>query len=250
MSSPAGTLHPLDAVLPHALSRFLQPRARTLHARSRQNIVGFGSLSTEVYFLLRGRVQVALLSQAGREVIIRTMLPGGVFGELAAIDERPRSASITTLSAAELMVVPGQHFRDALQEVPGAGLWIAHHLATRVRSLTAKVFELNVLAVRTRLHCELLRLCVEAGCKGPTCTIEPSPTHAELAARIGTHREAVTREMRYLVGKRIVEQQRPKLTILDIHALADIVSASAGELDVVSLAREEATGAPTSVRAG
>jgi CRP/FNR family transcriptional regulator, cyclic AMP receptor protein len=237
--SSAGAKHPLDALLPPALSARLQARARIVRARPGQNIVGLGSLSTEVYFLLDGTAQVSLLSHAGREVIIRTIGPGTLFGEIAAIDEGPRSAAITAITSAELAVCPGQQFREALDEVPGAGLWIARHLARQVRSLTEKVFELNVLAVRTRLHCELLRLCIDAGCDGPSCIIQRAPTHAELAARIGTHREAVTRELRYLASKRIVEQQRPRLTILDVPALAQIVHAEAGELDVVTLIRRD-----------
>jgi CRP-like cAMP-binding protein len=244
LTSLAAASQVLDSVLPEAFSARLRPHVRTVHAPPGQTILGFGTPSTEVYFLVKGRVQVALVSQAGREVILKTIGAGGLFGELAAIDERPRSTWIAALSAVELAVVPGQQFREALEEVPGAAFWVIRHLTAHVRYLTEKVFELNVLAVRTRLHCELLRLCVEAGCNGTTCTIDPAPTHAQLAARIGTHREAVTREMRYLSGRNILEQHRPRLTILNVHALAEIVSTAAGDLDVVSLARRGAAGDP------
>ena len=234
----------LDGMLPESFAARIAPHLRMVQARAGQTILGFGTPSTEVYFLLDGRVQVTLLSPAGKEVILRTMGPGEMFGELAAIDERPRSAWIAALSAVELAVVPGNHFRDALEEVPGAAFWVLRRLTGQVRHLTEKVFELNVLAVRTRLHCELLRLCHEAGWNGATCTIEPAPTHAQLAARIGSHREAVTREMGYLAGRNILEQDRRKLTILSVQALAEIVSRAAGELDLVSLARRNEPAAP------
>jgi CRP-like cAMP-binding protein len=232
----------LDTLLPESFADRLRPHVRIVHAVAGQSILGFGTPSTEVYFLVKGRAQVALVSQAGREVILKTMGPGALFGELAAIDDRPRSTWIRALSAVELAVVPGQDFREALEEVPAAGMWVVRHLSAQVRYLTDKVFELNVLAVRTRLHCELLRLCLEAGCNAGMCTIEPAPTHAQLAARIGTHREAVTREMRYLAGKNILEQKRPRQTILNVNGLAEIVSREAGDLDVVSLARRGAAG--------
>ena len=246
MTSQTADTHVLDSLLPEGFAARLRPHARIVHTRAGQDILGFGTPSTEVYFLMKGRAQVALVSQAGREVILRTIGPGALFGELAAIDDRPRSTWIMAISEVELAVVPGRDFRQALEEVPGAGFWVVRHLSAQVRYLTDKVFELNVLAVRSRLHCELLRLCLETGCTGGICTIERAPTHAELAARIGTHREAVTREMRYLAGRNILEQHRPKLTILDVNALAEIVRTAAGDLDVVSLARRGAAGAAES----
>ena len=248
MASLAAAFQVLDSLLPEGFRDRLRPHVRIIHARAGQDILGVGTPSTEVYFLVKGRVQVALVSQSGREVILRTIGPNGLFGELAAIDERPRSAGIKALSDVELAVIPGRQFREALEEEPGAALWVVRHLTAQVRHLTDKVFELNVLAVRTRLHCELLRLCLEAGCDGATCTIDPAPTHAELAARIGTHREAVTREMRYLASKNILEQHRRRLTTLNVSALAEIVSTAAGDLDVVSLARRGADGEPDAPR--
>src|SRR3546814_11547621 len=77
----------------------------------------------------------------------------------------------------------------------------------RIRLLTERIFELNTLAVRDRLHCELLRLCLAAGISDNRAVIEDAPTHSQIAARIGTHREAVTRELQQLTRKAIVAQR-------------------------------------------
>ena len=77
----------------------------------------------------------------------------------------------------------------------------------QVRLLGERVYELNTIAVRNRLHCESLRLSLAAGLADNRALIDPAPTHAELAARIGTHREAVTRELQYLTGRNIVANQ-------------------------------------------
>src|SRR3546814_12757576 len=98
----------------------------------------------------------------------------------------------------------------------------------RIRLLTERLFELNSLAVRDRLHCELLRLCLAAGISDNRAVIEDAPTHSQIAARIGTHREAVTRELQQLTRKAIVAQQRRRLAVNDVAALAENVRAAIG----------------------
>ena len=108
-------------------------------------------------------------------------------------------------------------------------MWLARRLTGQIRDLTEKVFELNALRVSSRLHCELLRRCAAAGAGATSVAIEPAPTHAELASCIGTHREAVTREMGYLVERGIVQQQRRRIVVQDTRALAKLVQMVVGE---------------------
>ena len=63
--------------------------------------------------------------------------------------------------------------------------------------------------------------------------IDPAPTHAELASRIGTHREAVTRELRFLAEHGIIRQHRRRLTVADMPGLARLVRLAAGRTDGV-----------------
>lgn len=106
--------------------------------------------------------------------------------------------------------------------------WLARLLSARIRDLTNKVFELNALRVPSRLHCELLRLCGPHSNESDAVVIEPSPTHAQLAARIGTHREAVTREIGFLVEMGILRQDRRRLTVVDMIGLVRLVRSVAG----------------------
>jgi len=194
-----------------------------LTGRPGQILLTAGARSSEVYFVLDGRLQVALFSLNGREVILREMGKGAVFGEIAAIDQQPRSASITALSDCALTVVPASVFCETVTTMPEAALWLARRLTAQVRDLTEKVFELNALTMRDRLYCELLRLGEESRRATGDTIIEPSPTHADLASRIGSHREAVTREMRYLVQSGLVRQERRRITMLDIPRLRALV---------------------------
>lgn len=216
-------------VMPAALAAELAPHALLVRAKRGRTLVALGASTNNVFMVLEGRAQVALCSPGGREVILRDLAAGALFGELAAIDGQPRSASIVTLDDCVLASIPGDVMRNAMCATPEAALWIAQRLVAQVRDLTERVFEMNTLRVPSRLHCELLRLCtaVEGDAER---TLDPSPTHAELAARIGTHREAVTRELGYLVEQGIVEQQRRRLTIVDVPALVRLVHLASGNV--------------------
>lgn len=219
---------PMMNMLPRELADRLWADATLINAKSGRTLVSLGATSTNVYIVMSGRVQVTLYSLGGREVILRDLSEGQMFGELAAIDGQPRSASIVALSNCVLASIDAAAFRAAISEIPAAALWLARRLTVQIRDLTDRVFELNALRVRSRLHCELLRMCGGAGADEPVA-LRPSPTHAELASRIGTHREAVTREIGYLVEQGIIAQQRRLITVVDVRALAHLVSMVTGE---------------------
>jgi CRP-like cAMP-binding protein len=209
---------------PVALRDAYLARARLIKVRRGQIIIAEGSETTEVYLIQSGRVQISLFSPHGREVILREMGRNLIFGELAAIDKQARSANVVAVEDSELALMRGEDFLDFLGAVPQAGLWMSQLLVARIRNLTARAFELATLPVAGRVHSELLRLARETGIEADRLEIQPMPTHADLAARIGTHREAVTRELNLLASEGIVRQSGRKVEILSVarlHALYD-----------------------------
>ena len=197
----------------------MAPRLRLLRAPKGRTLLEKGSRSTDVFFLLQGRAEVLLYSSSGREVCVNDIGPGDMFGEIAALDGEPRSASIVASSELLLAAMRGPDFMKCLESSPAAGIWLARKLASRSRRLTEQVFELSALNVRARIHCELLRLArTGEPCSGGI-EVRPAPTHAELASRIGTHREAVTREMRALSESKIIRHGRRSLLIVDLARL-------------------------------
>jgi CRP/FNR family transcriptional regulator, cyclic AMP receptor protein len=211
-----------QSIQPHLLTYVPEPlrteitnRLRVIPARKGRTLVEKGSRSTEVFFLLEGRAEVLLYSSSGREVSVHNVGPGDMFGEFAVLDGEPRSASIVASSALRVVAMRANDFMTCLESSPAAGIWLARRCVSSVRRLTEQVFELSALNVQTRIHCELLRLAR----KGEPCSegieVRPAPTHAELASRIGTHREAVTREMRVLSERKIIHYDRRRLVIID-----------------------------------
>jgi CRP-like cAMP-binding protein len=209
---------PIVAQLPIELAETIRAHATVIRSRRGSDVVSHGDTSNQVYLLLEGQVQIRLLTREGTEAILRDLKPGEFFGELAAIDEGPRSAWVVAISDSVLARIPGETFRAAVIGIPAVADWMARRLTAQIRDLTHRWFELNALQVRSRLHCELARMCGDA--EAPV-TFDPAPSHAELAARIGTHREAITREIGYLTKSGIIEQEgkRLRLTVRDPGAL-------------------------------
>jgi CRP/FNR family transcriptional regulator, cyclic AMP receptor protein len=199
--------------------RALMVRARTIRARKGQMVLGAGETSREVFVVQEGRLQVLLYAANGREISLRDLRIGQLFGELAAIDGEARSASIIAVTDARLIAIPDDVFRSVIASSAKAAEWMLRRLTAQVRSLTNRVFELSALHVQARLHCELLRLARTHG--NADAVVDPAPTHAELASRIGTHREAVTRELSALARQNIVRSRRRRLEFLDIEKLED-----------------------------
>jgi len=189
-----------------------------------------------VFVVLEGTLRVELHSLNGREIILADLGKGEIFGEFAALDDQPRTASVSATSSCTLATIPGETFRTIVLGDPATADWLARRLVRRIRLLTERIFELNALAVRDRLHCELLRLSLDAGVSANRALISPAPTHVQLAGRIGTHREAVTRELTWLQKEGIVAQQGREMAIENVAQLAEIVRAAAGDVDLIARA--------------
>ena len=146
-----------------------------------------------------------------------------MFGEYAAIDARPRSANVEARTSCLVVSMPGAAFRHLLETEPTLAKALLEHFVAEIRELTTRVYEFSTLAVRYRIQAELLRLARLAAPEGRIARIVPAPTHAEIASRTSTHREAVTRELNRLAKMGILEQRSRELWITDVDRLAGLV---------------------------
>lgn len=178
----------------------------------------------DVFFVLEGRVRATLYSRAGREVDYRDIGPGDLFGEMAAIDGAPRSATVEALEPARLGRLPEAAFRALVASHPHLTWVLLQHLSAQIRSLTQRVFEYTTLVVRERLVVELVRLAEAADPRDGRAEIRPAPTHFELASRISAHREAVSREMSALAKAGLMEKRGGALVVLDFERLRGLVA--------------------------
>lgn len=179
--------------------------------------------SNDIVFILSGMARVNIYSSSGRVVTFRDIGPGDFVGELSAIDGGPRSAVIEALDPCKVVYLSSAAFWDVLENEPTVLKAVLLYFTQQVRTLTARVYEFSTLAVRNRIHAELLRLCSTNTGDENLGHIEMAPTHAEMASRVATHREAVTRELRRLMSIGILKKSGRDLIVVDLKKLSDMV---------------------------
>jgi CRP-like cAMP-binding protein len=165
----------------------------------------------------------------GKEVSFTDLGASKSFGEISAIDGAPRSATVIALEETLLASMPAEAFRGVLADHPELAAKMMNYLAGMVRRLSDRVVEFSVLAVSNRVHAELLRLAREAGVSEGTAVIKPAPTHAVIASRVATHREAVTKELNALARQGLIERRDGALVITDVARLERLVEAGSAE---------------------
>ena len=186
-------------------------------------IIGEGEHSTDIFFVAKGEVSAKSYSTSGREVTLNTIGPGKMFGEFSAVDGQPRSASIITLSEAIIARMTSPAFREFLSQHPGVALLFSEHLVAKIRVLSHRVFEYSTLSASNRIRAELLRMCGELANDDGVVSIDPAPSHYELATRLSTHREAVSRELSFLASRKVIELGRRRIRVLDRERLIALV---------------------------
>ena len=188
-----------------------------------QWIIDYQDASSDVFFVVSGAVRVVIQS-AGREVLLRQIDAGEFFGELAAIDEAPRSSGIVAMTDVTIARMSAGTFRAALHAHPDVCDQLLALLAGQIRMLTNRVNEFSTLDVRHRIHAELLRLSRTEAADPARAIISPPPVHAEIAARVSTRREAVARELKALERDRLIERRRGALVLTDVDRLRRMIN--------------------------
>ncbi|MEM7442642.1 MAG: Crp/Fnr family transcriptional regulator [Pseudomonadota bacterium] len=182
-------------------------------------VISVSEQGRDVFFIVEGRAQAILHSRDGKAVGYRDMGPGDMFGELAAIDGQPRSASIIALDQTKVGRLSFADFQDLVNSHPSIAWVLMTHMSTQIRRMTGRIFEYSTLLVRERLIRELIRLAGEDGTDNTSSQISPAPTHFFLASRISTHREAVSREMSSLAKQGLLEKRAGVLHLRNLETL-------------------------------
>ena len=193
------------------------------HYTAGQQVVGYKDLSRDVYFIVSGAVRVKIFSLEGKEISYRDIGSGEIFGELAAIDGGMRSADVIAIKDSQIATMSQETFWSLLPSYPSVTAELLCHLTQMIRMYSDRIFEFTALAVKNRIHAEILRLARAHLEPDNTAVIVPAPTHAEIASRISTHREAVTREINQLRRAGLVAHKSGALQILDVRRLEQMV---------------------------
>ena len=180
----------LEAVELEALARAAERREFTRD----EAIFGVNEAADGLYVIASGRVKVCVSSAAGKELILATLGPGQFFGEMALLDDAPRSASVVTQLPTVAYRIKRDDFDKLLDQHPGIGRKLLRELSLRLRRSNAQMESLATLDVVGRLARYFIDLAKQHGqILGNGWVAVRRPTHQDIANSIGTSRETVTR---------------------------------------------------------
>jgi CRP-like cAMP-binding protein len=184
-----------------------------------------GDTSHHVLVLLSGHARVTRLAMDGRQIVAGVRGPGDVLGELAAVDARPRSATVTALVEVATLTVSGQRFAALCQTRPGIAWVLLGVVADRLRESGRQWAEFGGGHTAQRVAALLLELAVREGKPaGDAVEITLWSGQRELAAAASTSRESVARALRMLREQGLVSTRRGHVTIHDVAGLRRLAS--------------------------
>jgi CRP/FNR family cyclic AMP-dependent transcriptional regulator len=174
-----------------------------------------GEASLWVGYLEAGEVEVVRYSMDGEAAILNVVKPGQLLGEMSALDGACHSASVRARGNVQLKRCTTEDFIHWLRQ-GDRWLQLVRSLSARLRALSNRFLENSLESVRTRL----IRCLLELSTASPTVEI----THQELAERLGTTRESVSKSIGELVKLKLIQSKRGRLEILERQSLSELVN--------------------------
>lgn len=202
---------------------------RWRRAQPREQIIGRDSETRDVFFIIEGSVRIANYSLSGQMITLNDLSAGAHFGELAALDGLPRSASAQALTESRLASLAPDLFLEMLKTHPSIAIRVMRHLAGIVRASTDRIMDLSTLAANNRVLAEILRRVHLSLDDGGPAAISPVPKFGDLASRVSTTRETVSRVINDMVRQGILERTRDSLIVHQLDLLQSMVDELRGE---------------------
>jgi CRP-like cAMP-binding protein len=184
-------------------------------------LVRHGDRVDSAIVLLAGLVKIHTSAGAGTEVVLGLSGPGDLLGEISAVRDAARSASVTALEPVEGVVIPVPGLRAFLAEHPRATLALLDLALTRLRAADARRMEFATSESLARVASRLVELTERFGVPGHDGAIDVAMpiTQEELASWSASSPESTARALRTLRGLRLIETHRRRLTVLGLEGL-------------------------------
>lgn len=173
-------------------------------------VVSEGDETDSFYIIVSGAVKIYGSDGAGKEIVFGTLTAGAYFGELALLDGAPRSASVMTLEACKLLMLPRRSFARCLDAHPPLAGRLLKELAGRVRHLTESAKSLALSDVYGRVVRTLYALAEE---RDGALVVSRGLTHYDIACRVGASREMVSRILKELTVGGYLEARQKRILI-------------------------------------
>jgi len=176
-----------------------------------------------VYFILSGWAKIRTYNMDGKEVTLNILGIGELFGEMAALDEVPRSTDVITLAPTTIGSIPAQDFVQLMHTEPLAGVRLAQLMAKRLRQVNRRL-RLRESDSQSRVADTILFLAEGQGKVRQEGREIPNLPHRELSSLSGLARETVTRVLTRLEKKGLIIRDHDMMYIPDVAALEKIIA--------------------------
>lgn len=180
-----------------------------------------------LYLIASGSVQVYITGVDGRETILSFLERGDFFGEMSLIDGEPRSASVRTVTDAQMMIIRRESFIQLIRQSPEISMSLLSELSKRLRKANKQIGSLSTMSVSGRVAGTLLNLMEERGIRihadngNMVTVIHNRPTQQQLADMSGTTRETVSRICSMLVKANAIAMTGKDIVIFDENVLQE-----------------------------
>lgn len=220
LAPPLETLRkvPLFQSLPEDELHGFVPLVRERHYAKGAVILSQGDVGEALFLIGSGQVKVTMIAEDGREVILSVLKTGDFFGEMALVDDEPRSAHVVAMADTMLLQLRRDDFRARLRSSPEVAIALLRELSRRLRRADDTIASLMLLDVNGRVAHLLLELAREDDHDAAT-RIRRRLTHAAIGQMVGASRETVSRTMRNLVLRSVIQVTRREIVLLDAGAL-------------------------------
>ena len=163
--------------------------------------------SDDMYLVLEGKVRASLFDEQGNELVLAELGPGEFIGEMSMIDQLPRSATVLAEENSRLAVLRRDSFLKILRENPDIAINVIKALVARLRRTDDMVEALAFRNVESRIIKFLIETGKEKGITEGGMFKVRKMTHKDLASRVGSSREAVTKALKALTFKGMIKNK-------------------------------------------
>src|SRR5215813_15397145 len=204
--------HSLFRDLPPTVIEHLGSYMKTRRVARGNTIFAKGDPGTGLMGVLVGTVKVSVASADGKDIVLNVFHEGEVFGEIALLDGRPRTADAIAMSDCELVVIERRDFVPFLQDHPDVTLKFIEILCSRLRRTSEQVQDVTFLNLPTRLAKTLLKLAAEED--GSTAKRKVTITQREISQMIGRSRESTNKQLRVWAKRGWIKLERGGVSVL------------------------------------
>jgi CRP/FNR family transcriptional regulator, cyclic AMP receptor protein len=208
--------YPMFSTLNPAEIERLAAYARLEHFSRGTMIFSKGDAGSALMAVVSGRVKICVPSADGKEIVFNLVNAGEVFGEIALLDGRPRTAHAIAMNDSEILVLDRREFVPFLRNNPDVALTLLAVLCARVRRTSEQVEDVLFLDLATRLAKLLLSLAEQTG--SPRLRV----TQKELGQMIGLSRESINKQLQVWAARGWLRIEKGGLVLVDPGALTKL----------------------------